>query len=109
MATILQDIKKLLGPENDDAFDAEILIHVNSAIGTLSQIGACKEDAEVTADTNWTDIFESTAAANKSKLYIYYKTRLGFDPPQSSYAIESIKTLVDEELWRINDFVDRGV
>lgn len=109
MATILQDIKKLLGPENDDAFDSEILIHINSAVATLSQIGACIEDAEVAADTNWSDIFESKAAANKSKLYIYYKTRLGFDPPQSSYAIESIKTLADEELWRINDFVDRGV
>lgn len=109
MATILQDIKKLLGPENDDAFDQEILIHINSAVATLSQIGACAEGAEVTADTNWSDIFESQAAANKSKLYIYYKTRLGFDPPQSSYAIESIKTLADEELWRINDFVDRGV
>ena len=109
MATILQDIKKLLGPENDDVFDSEILIHINSAVATLSQIGACIEDAEVTADTNWSDIFESKAAANKSKLYIYYKTRLGFDPPQSSYAIESIKTLADEELWRINDFVDRGV
>ena len=108
MASILSDIKKMLGPDTDEVFDQEIIIHINAALATLAQIGACNEDAEITGTETWDDVFSNPAAAKKSKTYIYYKTRLGFDPPQSSYAIESMKALADEELWRINDFVDRG-
>lgn len=110
MADILSDIKKMLGPDTDDVFDDEITIHINAALSTLAQIGACPEGSMIVGNsTQWEDVFENPDAASKAKTYIYYKTRLGFDPPQSSYAIESMKALADEELWRINDFVDRGV
>lgn len=110
MASILLDIKKMLGPDTDDVFDQEIIIHINAALATLAQVGACPEGSMIINDQEqWEDIFTIPDAAAKAKPFIYYKTRLGFDPPQSSYAIESMKALADEELWRINDFVDRGI
>ena len=111
MGSILGDIKKLLGPDIEDDFDQEIIIHINSAISKLAQVGACDETARIASDLEqWEDIFQNAQSAiPMAKTYIYYKTRLGFDPPQNSFTIESFKTLADEELWRINDLVDRGV
>lgn len=110
MASILADIKKMLGPDTDDAFDTDIVIHINAALSSLAQVGACPEGSRIMGDDEtWDSVFSIPDAESKAKLYIYYKTRLGFDPPQSSYAVESMKALADEELWRINDFVDRGV
>ena len=111
MASILNDIKKMLGPDTDDIFDQDIIIHVNSGLSKLAEIGACDKLARITGDMEtWESIFSSfPAAIPMAKTYIYYKTKLGFDPPSSSYAIESFKTLADEELWRINNLVDRGV
>lgn len=110
MESILADIKKMLGPDSYEGFDSEIIIHINDALSTLSQNGACSEDAVITGDTEvWSNFFSSPAVISKAKTFVYYKARLGFDPPTSSYAIESLKSLADEALWRVNDLVDRGV
>ena len=105
--SILDSIKKLLGPESDDSFDQDIIIHINSALVTLAQNGACEKNSAITgSEETWSDVFPSQDIASKAKTYIYYKVRLGFDPPQSSFAIESMKALAEEELWRINSDAD---
>lgn len=106
-ASILNSIKTMLGPDVDSAFDQDIIIHINSALVSLAQVGACPKGSTISgAEETWSDIFYSTAMAAKARVYVYYKVRLGFDPPQNSFAIESMKSLADEELWRINSDAD---
>lgn len=106
-ASIFESIKTMLGPDIDNSFDQDILIHINSALASLAQVGACPKGSMISGATEtWSTIFSSQAIAAKAKVYIYYKVRLGFDPPQNSFAIESMKSLADEELWRINSDAD---
>lgn len=109
--SVMSDIKEMLGPDIDDAFNPAIVIHINSALSKLASVGACDRNARIGSEgtETWEDLFPDTQdAIPMAKTYIYYMTRLGFDPPQNSFLIDSFKSLADEEYWRINDFVDRG-
>ena len=100
---ILETIRKMIGAGIDKEFDDDLIVHINSALGTLAQVGACPKGSAITdGSESWQDLFQDSQIAAKAKTYIYYKVRLGFDPPQSSFAAESIKTMAEEELWRIN-------
>ena len=73
--SILNSIKKLLGIHNDDkAFDTDIIIHINTVLNTLTQLGIGPEEGFTVADDKaiWTDFI------NDSKKYS--KTALDFSP-----------------------------
>ena len=107
--SILNSTKKLLGIAEDyDAFDVDIIIHINSVFNTLSQLGlhpeegfSIKSDAEV-----WSDYIQNQKLYNSVKTYIYLRVRLLFDPPTTSFAIESFAKQIAEYEWRINVQVD---
>ena len=105
--SILADVRAMIGPDTDTTFDNDLIIHINSLLSTLAQVGACPKGSFITGVSDkWSDIFEDTAIGMKAKTFIYYKTRLAFDPPQSSYAMENLKELAAEEIWRINSDAD---
>lgn len=103
--SVLDDIKKLLGIDSeDDSFDIDISIMINSAILALSQIGiGPKEGYTVTSkEDKWSDYLENTTTdVNNVKNYIYLKTRLIFDPPSNSTVIESFNKNLQELEWRM--------
>ena len=106
MESILTSIKKLIGITEDyKHFDTDLIIHINSVFMILSQIGIGPSDGFSISDetTTWEDFLPSD---NKNfeavKTYIYLKTRLIFDPPQSSYTMEAIKQTISELEWRLN-------
>lgn len=109
--SILNSTKKQLGllPDQKD-FDDEILMHINSAIFHLRQIGVGSQDelfivndeSQTYADYLGEDSNEIPAV----RMYMYYKTRLGFDPPQSSIVMEATKSILDELEWRLHVQVD---
>ena len=43
------------------------------------------------------------------KTFIYYKVKMGFDPPTSSIAAEAIKSEIDKQEWLINVWVESNV
>lgn len=105
--SILDDVRSMIGPDTVDVFDDELIIHINSLLSTLAQVGACAKGSYITnGSTVWSDIFTDPAILVKAKTFIYYKTKLGFDPPPNSFTLESYKALADEELWRINSDAD---
>lgn len=109
MGTILTDIKKLLGiVEEDTSFDTDIMIHINSVISTLTQLGVGSSSGFV-ADENskWTDYLGDTNNLELVKSYIYLRVRMLFDPPTNS-ASSSFENQIKELEWRINIMVDRG-
>lgn len=108
--SILLSVKKLLGIEPDNIeFDVDVIFNINAAIATLIQIGVGEyQDFVLSSEFDTYDDFLGPMCPEKSqvKMYLYYKTKLGFDPPQSSIVSASIKDMISELEWRLNASVD---
>ena len=109
--SILTSIKKLMGlTEEYDAFDQDILILINSVLFELEQIGVKAKEGCALSDKTavWSDYSDDDRLLNALKPYIYMKTKLAFDPPTSSGALDSINRIIDRFEWRINLYADTG-
>ena len=109
MDSILTSVKKMLGiPEDYEQFDMDIIMHINSVLTILNQLGVGPEEGFVITDksTVWTDFIGDSTLIELVKSYVYLKVRLIFDPPQSSSVIEAINRQISEFEWRINVEVD---
>lgn len=109
--SILTSIKKLLGIEEDYThFDTDIVMHINSAFMSLNQLGVGPtagfriEDKEA----EWSEFVGERLDLESVKSYVYLKTRLVFDPPQTSFLIDAIKDQIKELEWRLNVQVEGG-
>ena len=105
---VLTDIKKLIGfDEEYSAFDIDILMHINSALSLLQQIGVdVTKKLAVDGNEDWSDILGKDVDQEMIKEYLYLKTKLKFDPPLNSSVLESIKESIREYEWRINTAVE---
>lgn len=102
--SILQTIKKLVGVDVDDtSFDTDILIQINGAFGTLTQLGVGPVGgfAILGGDEQWPAYSTSVTIVNMVKTYLLYKTKLGFDPPATSFAINAIESQIKELEFRL--------
>lgn len=109
MDSILSSVKKMLGiDEFCDSFDQDLIIHINSTLVVLNQLGVGPAEGYFIKDTNdkWVDFIGDDKTIEIIKSYVYMKVRLLFDPPQSSAAIEAMNNLVSEFEWRIQVAVD---
>lgn len=108
--SILTSVKKLLGlPEEVEEFDVDIMMNINAALMTLRQIGVGPLGGSMINSkyVTYSDIFgEDCKETSMIGMYLFYKTRLGFDPPQSSVVIECIKEAIRELEWRMNAQTD---
>lgn len=103
--SILSSTKAAMGiiPEYD-AFDNQLIMLINSAFSTLSQLGIGSDDGFFIEDdtTTWEDYIGSKRILNFVIQYVHIYVRLSFDPPQNSFAVQSMKQQLDELTWRIN-------
>ena len=105
MDSILSSIKKLLGiAEEYTNFDQDLIIHINSVLMILNQIGVGPVDGYMI--TNQTDQWSSFLTGDSIKLefvksYIYLKVKLLFDPPSNPTVITAINSMIKELEWRI--------
>ena len=105
--SILTSVKKVLGiPEYYEHFDQDILLHLNSVMSILNQLGVGPENGFVVEDdsTTWSDLFDGDIDTNKMsyvKSYVCLRVRLLFDPPASSGAIDAMERQMRELEWRI--------
>ena len=104
MDSVLTTTKKLLGIDaDDDSFDSDICVGINSAIITLSQLGLEGKAGfiVVNEEQKWSDYLDDNTLLPMVQQYIHLKTRMSFDPPQSSIVGESFKQIISELEWRI--------
>jgi hypothetical protein len=100
--SILDSVKKNLGlAENYDAFDHDVLTHINTTFFNLNQLGIGPAAGFVVEDetTKWSDFADSdlnVAALNALQTYIFLKVRMYFDPPGTSHHITAMKEQIDE-------------
>ena len=103
--SILTSTKKLLGlAEEYEDFDADIIIHINSVLTILSQLGVGPQGGFIVMDeqTTWNDYFGDNKNLEFVKSYVYLKVKLLFDPPTSTSVADSINRTLSELEWRIN-------
>lgn len=109
--SILISIKKLIGIEPDYMhFDTDLIIHINTVLSVLYQLGIGKKAFSIADSTaTWEDFLgDSIENLNDVKTYVALRVRLMFDPPSNSSATESFKQIISELEWRINVTVDPG-
>lgn len=103
--SILNSIKKMLAIDPSyDVFDDEIKMHINSVFSILEQIGATPAGGFYleTGNEKWTDYLHDIKGVDMVKSYIFLKVQLIFDPPPTSFAIESKQKLIAELESRLN-------
>ena len=110
---ILPSIKLLLNIPNDyDVFDSQLIMIINSNIKSLHQINEKLNGVFLITgnDETWTDYLgdKNVSILYDVRMYIYYKSKLAFDPPTTSFLLQSIEALVNEIEWRIYMFSEGG-
>lgn len=99
---ILKSTKAILGiVEDDDAFDQDILVHINSAFSTLGQLGVNLPDVSG-VDDRWSDVDLPSRQVNMIRSYLFVQLRLIFDPPTTSFHLAAVKEQIAEFTWRIS-------
>lgn len=110
--SILGSIKASLGvPPGSTAFDQMILMHINSALSTLSQLGAGPDGGlYVTSNAQtWEDFMGTNPELNMIKSYMHLRVRMLFDPPDIGFVLTAMKDQILEMESRINMLVDNHV
>lgn len=107
--SILNEIKRMLGiSEDNQDFDVNLLIHINSALSNLYDVGVFKippPEAKGSEDM-WDMINIKRSHLFMLKQYVYMSVRLTFDPPETSFAISSMEKIKNELEWRLHKEFD---
>ncbi len=108
--SILNDVKKSLGmtPEYD-AFDNDLILHINTVFSTYRQMGIGPQDGFSIQDENatWQDYLgDRLALLEQVKTCTCLKVRLLFDPPSSSVHLDSMNKIIAELEYRM--YIEEG-
>lgn len=104
MDSILTSTKKLLGiTEEYEHFDADIIMHINTVLAILTQMGVGPAEGFSIADKSarWDEFISNKLYLEPVKSYVHLKVKLLFDPPLSSAVAEAIKQMISELEWRL--------
>lgn len=113
MESILDSVKHALGLPPDPSYnyyDADIIMHINTVLNTLTQLGVGDNAGFQISDNTavWNDFLGSNAVLlNTVKSYVSMKVRMIFDPPQSSNVYNALENMIRECEWRIYAQVDK--
>ena len=105
----MDSIKKILGmPPDYDAFDTDLVIHINSVFGILAQLGVGPAGGFSISDntTLWKAYLGDSKDLEMVKSYMALKVRLVFDPPTIGAVMDAMKEQIREYEWRLNVQVD---
>ena len=106
MDSILNSVKSYLGIlgiiEDDDAFDADILMAINAVIFALSQMGVGPSELLVVEDdtSTWDDLLGADPVGGVRE-YVNMRVRLLFDPSTNNQIMDALKEQIAEFEWRI--------
>ena len=105
--SILNDVKKMLGlePDNND-FDIDLILNLNSVFSILHQLGCGPEEGFFLffdGVGEWSVLLQGDdPKKNFIKTYVFLKVKSIFDPSSSATVTESINQTLSEYEWRIH-------
>jgi hypothetical protein len=110
--SILKSTKKILGVGDDDpSFDLDIITHINHEFSILNDAGVGPQGGFVIEDETeeWASYFPNEddpaklkVQLSKVKTAVFLRAKLLFDPPSTSYLLESTQRQLQEAEWRLN-------
>jgi len=110
--SILNTIKKLLGIDASyHPFDTDIIIHINTYLGVLNDLGVGVLGFTITGpNETWSEFLSGSAApVNEARTYVYLRVRMAFDPPTSGIVTNAIEKQIEELGWRLRIKVECSV
>lgn len=101
--SILNDTKHAINVHPDDtSFDGPIVMHINTYLSTLTQLGVGPTTGfEITGPEETWDQFFDSPLLNSVKTYITLRVRNVFDPPKTGFEQSSMDRQVEELTFRI--------
>lgn len=105
---ILETTKAALGLQPDyDPFDVELLMHINSVLSILGQLGVGPTEGFVAnADTTWAELLPDSKVED-AKTYVYLRVKMVFDSGSMTPSVVAAYEKTIEELgFRITVAVD---
>lgn len=121
ISSILDSVKKILGIDYSyTAFDHDIAVHINAVFSTLDQLGIGPPGGFFIEDSNsdWTDfqtdsetevVYVPNNQLHLIKSYMYLKVRMMFDPPTTSYLVDSMQRQIDQMEFRLSVFRENEI
>jgi hypothetical protein len=103
--SILDSTKQVLGIDSSFTdFDIDVIMHINTVLMTLNQMGVGPADPFLITDSTsvWTDFTTDMPKLAMVKTYTALKVRLIFDPPATSFTIDAYAKLASEYEFRLN-------
>lgn len=103
--SIFLTIKKLRGIDTeDDSFDTDIRVAINSALSILTQIGVGPEKGYmiIGEEDAWSDLTDDEESLSMIVSYVDMRVHLMFDPPSNSFLVSEIQEAIKELECRIN-------
>lgn len=107
---ILSDIKKLLGPGDDyDAFDRDIVMHINAGFARLCTLGVGPESPFIiqTGEETWDD-FATVVDMPQLQRFFFLYVKTIFDPSGSSTVTQAYKEELEKLEWLMNSVSEVG-
>lgn len=104
--SILTSTKKMLGlAEEYEAFDLDIITHINATFSVLDQMGVGPSGGVYAIDSKEYSWYETGIPPDQMQLirtYMFLKVRLLFDPPTTGFLLEALKSQILEMEVRLN-------
>ena len=106
--SVLTSVKKCLNgiPENDESFDEDLMLFINSAFGTLYQLGIGPEEGYSISSKadKWSDFIQDNRLIGMVKKYIVLCCKTEFCPPESGFVMTHLENKRSEWEWRLRVF-----
>ena len=108
--SILTDVKKSCGLDASyDAFDDDIIMHTNSILRVVNQLGVGRLGYVIDKEHpgEWSEFLGPREnELSEVKTYVYAKVRLIFDPPTVGSHVTALENIIKELEWRLNVQID---
>lgn len=114
--SVLLSTKKVLGiGGTQDAFDQDVLTHINSAFSVLAQLGVFPEAGVLVPDVDftWGDLLDPNDESldpapmmvswvQHIRTYVFLYAQMMFDPPTTGFLMTARQRQLEEHVWRIS-------
>lgn len=103
--SILKSTKKILGVSEDyTAFDLDIITHLNSTFAIVHQLGVGPDEGISIEDdrATWSDLNLPKDQLSMVRTYVYLRVRMLFDPPGTSFLIDTVTKQIQEYEQRLS-------
>lgn len=102
--SILVSVKKMLGITDEyKHFDADLIMHINTAFMILSQLGVGPDGFSISDETaTWAEYLPDIAKLEAVRTYVYLKVKLVFDPPLNATVTACYEKTISELEYRLS-------